>query len=485
MKNIAVNVILGVSAAAGCVVPCGCSLGPKYSRPDTAADGQEAFMYAPSESGGKADEDDFAVVDAWWRGFGDETTRLLVMEALENNTDLAAASARVMQARAVLTEVSGRQWPEISYGFDLSRDKRSFKFGPQRFSNLATTYSHAISVSYVVDFFGRLRHASKAAAADMLAAEAARQTVVNSLIASVVRARVEVATLQRRLAIARADSKSRRETLEVVERRYDHGLVPVVDVRLARENLQVSKAAELELRLSLAKARNAMAVLLGKTPAELQETPETLPALPDLEVVPVGIPAQLLRRRPDVRSSELALVASNERIGARIAELYPDLTLSASLGNAADRWRDIWIGATETYSAAMHLAQPFFKGRQLQARVKAERARFEELAADYGGKVLAAISEVEDALYTEEMLRETLVHVRSRLEEARAAEQLTARRYGQGVESILVTLDTQRRRRAAEEQLEILRQRIWNTRINVFLAVGGDWEEAYTDAGDA
>jgi multidrug efflux system outer membrane protein len=442
-------------------------------------------MYAPPEGGVPAGEDDFAAVDAWWRGFGDETTSMLVEQALENNTDLAAASARVMQAAAVLTEISGRQWPEISYAFDLSRDKRSFKFGPRRFSNLATTYSHAISVSYVVDLFGRLRHATKAAAADLLAAEAARGTVVNSLVASVVKSRVEIATLQRRLAIARADSQSRQKTLDVVERRYAHGLVPVVDVRLARENLEASKAAGLELDLSLATARNALAVLLGKPPAELDAAPETLPDLPDLGAVPVGIPAQLLRRRPDVRSAELALIASNDRIGVRIAELYPDLTLSASLGNAADRWRDMWIGATETYGAAMHLAQPFFKGRQLQARVRAERARFDELAADYGGRVLAAIGEVEDALYTERVLREMLVHVRSRLEEAGAAERLTARRYEQGVESILTTLDTQRRRRAAEEQLAVLRQRIWNTRINVFLAIGGDWEVSDTDGGDA
>jgi multidrug efflux system outer membrane protein len=457
-----------------CAVPMGCMVGPEYSRPETAADTPDGYFHAGTHN---EDVNDFADVDRWWEQFGDPTTALLVREALENNYDLKAAAARVLQARAVLAETRGRQLPDVSYNLGRDRSKRSFNLGALggRFSVMSTTWSQDISVFYILDLFGKLKHSERAAWADMLAAESNGQALVNSIIATVINARVNIATIQRRLAIARANTESRQKTLEIVERRYGQGLVGPVDIRLARENLAASKAIEPAIELSLITARHALDVLLARQPGSSEDLPETLKDLPDLEPVPISVPASLLTRRPDVRAAELALRSANERIGASVAQLYPDLTLTASYGASADRWRDIWEHYSEAYALLMGLAQPVFKGGQIRAQIDAAEARYAELAANYAGTVLTAMREVEDALVSEQMLQTQLEHTQVQLKEARAAESLSSQRYQQGITGLLMVLETERRRRMAEEALTVLKGQIWTTRVNIFLALGGDW----------
>ncbi len=196
-----------------------------------------------------------------------------------------------------------------------------------------------------------------------------------------------------------------------------------------------------------------------------------------MQPVSIGLPAALLDRRPDVRAAELALRAANERIGISIAQLFPDLTLSAGIGRSADTWEDIWTDKTETYSALFILTQPIFKGGQLKAQVEAAKARYEELLANYSATVLTAIREVEDALAGDQLLQIQLKHAQRRFTEAKAAEQLSKQRYQTGVDPILTVLETERRRRIAEEAVAILKGQIWTTRVNLFLALGGDWAD--------
>jgi len=455
----------------------GCMVGPKYSRPETAADTNDGYFNAGMHG---QDVNDFADAEMWWQRFGDPATAELVRQMLENNYDLKASAARVLQAQAALAEARGLRLPEVSYGLSRDRGKMSFNlgdspFGGGRFSFMSTTWSQNISVVYILDLFGKLRRAERAAWAQMLAAEANEQALVNSMIATVVQARIDIATLQKRLAIARANTKSRQETLQIVERRYDEGLVGPVDVRLARENLEAAKALEPSIELSLIKAQHALDVLLGHRPGGSERLPQMPSDLPDLRPVPIGLPASLLDRRPDVISAELSLRAANEQIGVRIAQLYPDLALTASYGASADRWRDIWEHFAETYSALFGLSQPIFQGGRLRAQVDASKARYQELAANYAGTVLTAMREVEDALVTEKMLQAQLEHTELRFKEAQAAESLSRERYRRGVESILSVLVSEQQRRVAEEQVAVLKGQIWITRVNLHLALGGDW----------
>jgi len=454
----------------GFVLP-GCMVGPKYSRPQTAADANEPYFHAGTH---EQDVNAFDGIERWWERFGDETTAMLVGRMLESNYDLKASAARVLQAEATLAGAFGRRLPDVSYGISRDRSKRSFNFGG-RFSVISETWTQGVSVGYILDLFGKLRRSERAAWAQVLAAQANRQTLINSMIATVINARIDIATTQRRLAIAKANTKSRRDTLAIVERRYSEGLVGPVDVRLARENLEAARALEPSIELSLAKAHHALDVLLARRPGGSDRLPETLPDLPDLDPLPIGLPGSLLDRRPDVIAAELSLRAANEEIGVSIAQLFPDLTLTANFGGSADRWRDIWKHSAETYSLLFNFTGPIFKGGQLRAQIKAAKARFAELAANYGQTVLTAIREVEDALVTEQMLQSELEHTQLRLNEARAAENLSKDRYQRGVETILSVLESERRRRTAEEQLTILKGQIWTTRVNLHLALGGDW----------
>ena len=472
MKDRLLIPILYLLSVAGLLILSGCMVGPDYNRPETVADTDEGYFYAGRHL---QDVDEAAGTGRWWERFGDETTTELVCQALSNNNNLQAAAARVLQAEALLAETRGQQLPNVSYNLGRSRGKSSFKFSDTRFSNLGTTFSQDFSISYIVDLFGKLKRQERAAWAELLAAGANERALVNAVISSVVKARADIATIQRRLDIARANTENWQMSLEIIERRYSRGLVGPLDVRMARENLAASQAAEIITEITLAKAQNALDVLLGRRPGSGGELPQTLVELPDLAPVPVGVPALLLDRRPDVMAAELALKASNEQIGVSIAQLYPDLTLTGAWGRSADRWRDIWKDETEIYSAVLHLAQPIFKGGQLRARVDVAKARYEELAANYAQTVLTALREVEDALVREELLQRRLGALELRFSEAVAAEQLAKERYLRGVERLITVLEAERRRRIAEIELNIVKGELWAGRVDLFLALGGDW----------
>lgn len=462
----------------------GCMVGPDYERPETVAETVPGFVHADAQT---QDANEAGQVDPWWGRFGDPVTADLVREALANNNDLKATAARVLGAQASLAEARGRLWPDVSYNLSRRRSKTYMdlgdfsamdpNMGSGGFSFLTTTWSQDISVSYLTDFWGKLRRSKRAAWTDMLAAEANQQAVINSIVATVIQARIDIATAQRRLAIAKANTESRQQTYEITERRYRGGLVGPVDVRLARATLESARAQEPAVELSLAKARHALDVLLGRQPGASANLPETLPDLPDLGPVQVGVPAALLDRRPDVRAGELSLRAANERVGASIAQLYPDLTLTGSYGASSSEWENIWDRQFEVYSAITNLAAPIWKGGQIRAQIRAAKARYEELAAEYAGIVLGAMKEVEDALTSEQLLQVQIEHTGRQFEESKAAEDLSRRRYERGVESILTVLESERHRRIAEEQLTILKGRIWASRVNLHLALGGDWIE--------
>ncbi|MHC4430991.1 MAG: efflux transporter outer membrane subunit [Planctomycetota bacterium] len=464
----------------GALLATGCMVGPKYERPETAADTNDGYFHA---DGHVTDVNDFGGAGMWWQRFGDPVTADLVRQMLESNYDLKAGVARVLQAQAALAQARGARLPEVSYTLNRDRSKVSFNLGALgggRFSFINETWSQNISVAYIVDFFGKLKHAERASLVQLLAAESNQQALTNSMIATVIVARADIAMLQQRLVIAQSNTKSRRETLRIVERRYNEGLVGPVDVRLARENLEASLAQEPSIELALIQAHHALDVLLGRRPGSSEQLSGALNVLPELEPVRIGLPAALLDRRPDVRAAELLVRAANEEIGVSIAQLYPDVTLVANYGASADRWRDIWEHFSETYSALIGLSQPVFAGGRLRAQVDAAEARRAELAANYANTVLTAMKEVEDALIAEQMLQKEHEHTELRFKEATAAESLSRERYQRGVDSILTVLETEQRRRISEELLVILKAQIWTNRVNLHLALGGDWNDQST-----
>ncbi len=448
----------------------GCTLGPDPERPQTAADTAATFTNAQD-----AEAPDEALAP-WWTRFGDPTTTELVELALKNNTDLHVAAARLLEAEAAWGQSRSTLWPQVDYNLSGSRTKTSFVL-PEvgRKTIFSTTYSGGIGVSYQLDLFGKLKRTRQGAWANLLAEHAARETVEHSVIAGVVRARVQVATAQHAQTIAEDIRTSWERTLATIERRYRSGLVGAVDLHLARENLAATQAAEVQLEASEKLARHALDVLIGERPGSGEALPDTLPELPDLGPVPAGIPAALLDRRPDLIRAEMQLSASTYGIGAALANLYPSLTLTGSGGTTSDSLSDLINIDSVVYNTVAGIVGPIFSGGARRAEVEAARARADAAGAAYAGVVLNALKEVEDALVSDQANAKRLEHTTRRLAEAQSADSLARERYSRGVEPFLKVLETERRLKSAEEAMITTRADTWNTRINLFLALGGDW----------
>jgi multidrug efflux system outer membrane protein len=454
---------------AAVAVLAGCTLGPEPERPVTAAQEAASFVHqSPPEQP--------AGIEPWWESFGDPATIDLVRMALERNTDLQVSAARVLEAEAALDRADGARWPQVDYSANASRQKNSFVLPDiGRRSVYATTLGADIGVSYVVDLFGKLKRTRQSAWAALLAEEAAAEAVQHAVVAQVVRARVQIATLERGLDITRRIRSSWERTLATTERRYRSGLATAVDLYLARENLSSAQAAEVAFAAGVEEARHALDVLVGRRPGTGDALPDTLPDLPDLEPVPAGLPAALLDRRPDLRQAEAQLAAATYGVGVALADLYPSLTLTGSMGVTADTLSDLVSSETIVYNAVAGLVGPLFTGGQRRAEVEASRARMEQATAAYAGAVLEALREVEDALVASTSTVEQLGYTRRRVEQARAADRLARERYQRGVDSLLQVLETERRLRNAEEALLNIKADVWNARVDLYLALGGDW----------
>jgi len=225
---------------------------------------------------------------------------------------------------------------------------------------------------------------------------------------------------------------------------------------------------------SLQQARLALDVLVGRRPGSGPALPDTLPELPELEPVPLGLPAQLLDRRPDLRQAEMQLAAATYGVGAAIANLYPDLSLTGSAGESGDRINDLDI-ENFVFNIVASLTGPLFSGGQRRAEVEAARARAEQAAAVYAGAVLEALREVEDALVLGEASARNREFTSARVAEARAADRLAKERYQRGVTPLTTVLETERRLRLAEQAMITATADVWGSRIDLFLALGGDW----------
>jgi NodT family efflux transporter outer membrane factor (OMF) lipoprotein len=261
-----------------------------------------------------------------------------------------------------------------------------------------------------------------------------------------------------------------------VEGRYDRGLVSALELRLTRENRASAEAAVLALEGNLEQARLALDVLLGRRPGSSEGLAAAgLAPLPDLEPVPLGLPAELLERRPDLRAAEMRLVADTAGVGIALAQLFPGLTLTGAAGTRSDTLGDLVSSDGFVFNVVASLVAPLFDGGRRRAEVAAARARREESAALYAGTVLTALREVEDALVRDQTLRQRLTFLDTRVAEARAADRIARSRYQQGVLGLLEVLETERRLRSAEEALLNAQSELWNARIDLHLALGGDW----------
>jgi len=415
-------------------------------------------------------------LDRWWRRFGDPELDRLVDAAFEHNHDLRAAAAAVAAAEARARIAGAELEPRIGVGVDAARRQQVFVGLPIPGSggvlkSRSTSYGASLDVSWEADLWGRLRSGEAAATSDLAASRADYRGARLSLAGQVTKVWLARLEAERQLALAARTVASRRTTTERIDARYRRGLAPPVELRLARTS-EAQAASDLELRRrQLDAADRQLQILLGRYPSRTADADAGLPPVPS--PVPAGLPAELVRRRPDLLAAERRLAAAGWRVEEARRALYPRLTLTGSGGTSSDQLGDLLDGDFTVWSLAGGLLQPLFQGGRLRAAVELAEADRERALRGYLGAVLAAFSEVETALAAESFLAAEEAALAGAADEARAAARLAEDRYLAGVGDYLQLLESQRQSFATESRLLAVRARRLTNRVDLHLALGG------------
>ncbi len=451
-----------------------CSFAPKYERP--ANELPEAWRGAPAPAAAVP-----APADRWWTVFGDPTLARLVDEALANNQDVALAVARVDEARALVGVVESQLWPSIDGNLGANRSRASSRTATF-FSGIPvyrTNYRATLDVAYEIDLWGRLRNATAAARADLLATEAAGDTVRITLATEVVQSYYALRSLDERVSATERALDLRARAFELQRKRADAGLVAELDVRQIEAELEGARALLPALQRERDAEEAALTVLLGRSPrAIIQETTVARAAddvRPPPLVAPAGLPSELLLRRPDLYQAEQQLIAANARIGVARAAYFPRISLIGLLGTEAASLSDLFTGPAGIWSIGGSLAQPIFQGGRIRAENEAAEARQRQVIAQYQKTIQNAFREVRDALTAQARTREVYAAEGARSVALREALKLAVARYEAGLESQLAAIDAERQLLQAElNRAEALRQQRAAT-ADLFRALGGGW----------
>ncbi len=459
-RNLALGLL--VAGLAGCA-----AVGPDYSPPPIAVPAEWQRAGEAPAAAGRED------LSAWWQRLEDPVLSGLVDEALAGSLDLRSARARLRQARALRGIAGAERFPAVSASASASRAEGSEETGSGRSTEL---YRAGFDAQWEPDVFGGVRRGIEAAQAGVEAAAASLANTRVSLVAEVALNYVEVRAFQARLAIARSSLESQAETFQLTDWRAQAGLVGALDVEQARAQLEQTRAQIPALEASLAQAGHRLAVLLGRAPGALRERLAVrgpVPAVP--ERVAVGIPADTLRQRPDVRAAERTLAAETARIGQAQAARYPRFALSGSIGVEALRAGALGAsGATATSLAASVAATVFDAGR-LRQQVEAQSAVAEQALAGYEAAILAALEDVENALVGLARSLQREAALRSAVEAARNAALLARQRYSSGLIDFQPVLDTERTLLSLSDTLAATQAQSASSLIQLYKALGGGW----------
>lgn len=452
-------------AAATALALAGCAVGPDYARPEMDLPAQVAAV-----------QSSVPAPAAWWTVFGDPVLDRLVDEAIGANRDLAAAAARIEQARAQGAITHADQLPSAGLDVSRSRDRASergsFPLPPDAIET--NTNRAVVRVSWALDFWGRYRRASEAARADLLAAEAGRDAVRASLVADVARAHFALQALDRSLAVAVRTLEGRRVALDLLRKRLAAGVISELEIRQFEAEVHAAEAAVPALERDRHRQEGALAILLGRSPRAVMEAKvdRGSGAAPDAVEVPAGLPSELLRRRPDLREAEARLMAANARIGVARAAYYPSVSLTGFLGGESQSLSDLFSGPARTWSLAAGLLQPLYGGGQIRGGVDLADARTREAAANYELAVARAFKEARDAIALQSTARENLAARRAQETALARALELAKIRYEAGMTGLLELLDAQRQLLAVRlGAIDADRDRR-NAVIDLYLALG-------------
>jgi len=417
-----------------------------------------------------------AQLKEWWKNFHDPQLDWLVEQALAANTDLKLADARVNEVRATRGIANAGRYPTIEQS-DLVARRRTVIQTPHSIGAVETgVFQVGFDAHWELDFFGGVRNSVKAATAEVGVAEESRRDVLVILIAEVARHYIAVRGYQRQLDVARSNISTQRETRDLTAVRAKAGLASELDVSRAEAQLASTEAVVPELEALIANTAHRLGVLLGKPPGSLLadlRTAEPIPATPP--EIPVGLPSELLRRRPDIRRAEAEIVAQTARVGVARSELYPKFQLTGLLGRTATSPAGLTLGLGNFFSIGPSIRLPIFNAGRIRSNIKAQDARLDQAILLYEDTLRRSLEEVENSLTSYERAREQQAQLEKAVASNRRSVELSRELYLAGLSDFLSVLEAQNALYNSENTLAQHEAAVAINLVSLYKALGGGW----------
>ena len=439
----------------------GCAMGPDFTPPVVETPDNYRFEKVPVES---------MINLKWWELFDDPMVYTLVNQALTNNKDLKIAAARVEQARAYLGFTRADQYP----GVYVEGGAGTGNFGGGSRSNTRNgSYYVGPVLSWELDFWGKFRRGTESARAQLMASEYGLRTVQIGLISQVVGTYYLLLDYHQRVNISKDTLKSREESLDIIQKRFDKGIIPELDVNQAQIQKEIAASAIPQYERAVAQTENALSILIGKAP-DAVGTGKGLMLESAPPAIPVGLPSTLLERRPDIVQAQYLLEAQTANIGVAEAMRFPAISLTGMVGLASTELA-AFTTSGGAWSVSGGLFGPIFEFYKNIRRVEIEEAKTQEALYFYENTVLTAFREVDDALVEIDTFKTQKMAVERKVKAAKNAYRLAKLRYDKGVSSYLEVLETERALFSAELELSELKQQYLNGYVKLYKALGGGW----------
>jgi NodT family efflux transporter outer membrane factor (OMF) lipoprotein len=481
-RGVVASVIRGTTSTASgltllLLLLAGCAtVGPDYVPPEVSA---SAEWTSELKGGLTAEQIDPQTLARWWTTLKDPILSSLIERAVAGNLDLKEARARVREARARRGISEADRFPTIDATGSARSSRSSEETGGGETREL---YAAGFDASWELDLFGGIRRSVEAAEAELEASEEDLRDVLVSLLAEVALNYVEVRSFQTRLSVAEANLDAQEETYRITQWRFQAGLTTQLDVEQAKYNLEQTRSQIPTLQTGFEQARNRLAVLLGQQPGFLKDAlaePKAIPVTA-LEVA-VGVPADVLRRRPDVRKAERQLAAQTAQVGVATADLYPKLSLIGSIGLEALSLGNLFSSSARTSAIGSNIGWTIFDTGRIRQNIKVQTALQEQALFQYEAAVLTALEEVENALvaYADEQVRRRSLVEASQA--ARRAVDLAQTQYSSGLIDFQVVLDAQRSLLSLQDQLASSDAEVTSNLITLYKALGGGWTSLVPD----
>jgi multidrug efflux system outer membrane protein len=445
----------------------GCLLGPDYARPNV--DVPATFRFSQGEVADVANT-------LWWEQFQDPVLNQLIQVALEQNRDVKVAAARIDAAAGQLMITRSAFFPQVSAGFDASRQRVSRSSGvplPSGVDPVFNLFSPSVSASLDIDLFGRTRRQTEAARANLAATEEGRRATILSLVTSVAISYIGLRSLDRQLEIAKATAESRAESVRVFTLRFKGGEVSQMELAQSQSEYEAALTTIPQIEMQIGQQEDALSVLLGQNPGPILRGRE-LQALA-LPAVPAVVPSDLLVRRPDVLQAEQNLIAQNALIGAARALYFPSLSISGLFGSTSTVFSSLFTGPALVWSVGGSIVQPIFTGGNITGQVHVAEAQEQEALYTYLSTVQTAFQQVEDSLIALQKSQVALLSQGRQIDALQTYARLARKRYEGGYTSYIEVLDAERSLFNGQLTYTQTQGAVLTYYVSLYKATGGGW----------